>query len=86
MAEVSMSIDTDPLFTPGERQMYHHTMRAAFLRAAEILEKITQADVEATQLELHQQGVSLADLAKIDRATLAVAHFRAIAERQKIEP
>ena len=73
------TIDDDPMFNPAERQMYHTTFKAAMLRAAEIVERITQQNVEEAQLEMHRQGVSLANLTKIDRATLAVAHLRAIA-------
>ena len=75
----TMTIDDDPLFSPEERVMYHATFAATMRRAAAIIERITKADVEAAQLEMHKQGVPLADLAKIDRATLAVAHLRTIA-------
>ena len=43
-------------------------------------------DVSDAQLQMHREGMSLERLAKIDRATLAVAHLRACAlqDRQNI--
>ena len=80
-----ITIDTDPMFTEAERKMFHVTMARAFRRAADILDKITQRDVEEAQVEISRQGVSLENLATIDRAALASAHFRSIAETQETQ-
>jgi hypothetical protein len=65
-----------PILTPGEEQVMKDTFRAAMLRAADIIDRITQNDVVDAQMALLATGVRLQDLAKIDRALVASCHLR----------
>jgi hypothetical protein len=67
-------------FTPSEQMVMEQTLKASFLRAADIIDRITEQDVIDAQLVLHREGISkFEDLWRVDRAMLAAAHFRAIA-------
>jgi len=65
--------------SPDEELVMRMTSKAAFLRAADIIDGITQDDVLNMQARLLATGSSLDAVAGIDRATLAAAHFRACA-------
>ena len=67
--------------SPDEDLVMRATFKAAFLRAADIIEKITDDDVLEVQGRLLQSGSTLEQVAKLDRATIAVAHLRACAEK-----
>lgn len=73
------TIDNDPMYSAAERAIYNATLKASFLRAAAIIDKITQADVEHAQVEMVSRGASLLQASKVDRALLASTHLRAIA-------
>lgn len=64
----------------GEDWVMRTTFKATMLRAAEIVERITFADVLEAQAVMLAEGVSLEKVAKIDRAMLAAQHLRACAE------
>lgn len=67
------------VLTPGEEQVMRDTFQAAMLRAAAIIDAITQDDVADAQAAMFAQGVRLADLTKIDRALIASCHLRSCA-------
>lgn len=67
-------------FSPREQIIIHDTTRAAMLRAADIIDKLTESDVLALQAKMLANGVSLEKVAKIDRAGIAAAHFRICAK------
>ena len=69
--------------TNNEESVLRATFTATMLRAADIVERVTARDVANAQLQMHREGMSLERLAKIDRATLAVAHLRACALRDR---
>ena len=74
-----MSKATTPL-TAAEERVLRHTFKAAMLRAAVIVENISTNDVLDMQAALLTTGTPLQDVARIDRAMVAVAHLRACAE------
>ena len=57
--------------------------RQCMIRAAEVIDKITNDDVLAHQGALLAGGMPLEKLAKVDRAMLAACHLRAMAEELK---
>jgi hypothetical protein len=63
----------------AEESMMERAFEVTMLRAAEITDRITQADVVDAQVALLGQGCSFAQVAKIDRAMLASAHIRSCA-------
>lgn len=66
--------------TASEQEVMKATFKATILRAAAIIDRITQEDVADAQMALYRQGVKLSDLAKIDRALVASCHLRSCAE------
>lgn len=68
------------ILSADEDLVMQATFKAAFLRAADIVDKITADDVLAMQAALLADGATLEQVARIDRATLAVAHLRACAQ------
>ncbi len=68
--------------SPDEENVMKMTMKAAFLRAAEIVEKISYSDVLDMQDKLLRNGASLEKVTKVDRAMVAAAHLRTIAEKE----
>lgn len=72
-------------WTQGEDQAMRMTMKASFLRAADIIDRITANDVLNAQAHLLATGTSLEKAARLDRAHLAAAHFRAIAAGEFLE-
>ena len=65
--------------TAGEEEVMRESFRATMLRAADIIDRITQDDVADAQAALFASGVKVGDLAKIDRALVASCHLRACA-------
>ena len=63
-----------------EEMVMKQTFKVTMLRAAEIIDRITQEDVADAQMALYREGVKLSDLAKIDRALIASCHLRSCAE------
>ena len=66
--------------TRAEDAIMRTTFKACFLRAASIVDKITADDVLDMQARLLAEGATLEQVARIDRATLAVVHLKACAE------
>jgi hypothetical protein len=64
----------------AEEAIMRQTFRATMLRAAEIIERITQDDVLEAQAQVLAAGVALEKVAKVDRALLAATHLRACAD------
>jgi hypothetical protein len=62
-----------------ERYVMRITFKVAMIRAAEIVESITAGDVLDMQARLLAKGISLENVAKLDRAMLGATHLRAIA-------
>lgn len=60
-------------------------VRYALLRAATVLEKITEADVREMQARLFGAGYSTQHISEIDRLTVGVAYLRACAEVKEEE-
>jgi hypothetical protein len=75
---------TTEKLTRSEEIVLHATFKETMMRAAEILDHITDSDVQDAQMAMHAQGVSLAQLAKIDRAMIGAAHLRACAQKGKL--
>lgn len=69
--------------SPSEEAVMEATFKATMLRAADILDRINADDVADAQLVMHRNGLSLEQLAKIDRAMIGTAHLRACALRGK---
>lgn len=67
------------VLTESEQWTMDATLKASFTRAADIIDHITQSDVLEAQAALLATGTSLEKVARLDRAHLAAAHFRAIA-------
>ncbi len=63
----------------GEEFVMEQTFKATMLRAAAIIDRITDNDVRDAQLALYQDGVELSKLHRVDRAMLASAHLRSCA-------
>jgi hypothetical protein len=57
--------------------------RQCMIRAADIIDKITENDVLTHQGAMIAAGVSLDKVHKLDRALIASAHLRAMAEELK---
>lgn len=60
----------------SEEMVMKQAFKVTMLRAADIIDRITQEDVADAQMALYRQGVSLTNLAKIDRALVAACHLR----------
>lgn len=71
---------TDNVLSAAEESIMKATFKATMLRAADIIEKITEEDVYGMQAQLLKEGVPLTDVARVDRLHVAVAHLRACAE------
>lgn len=56
-------------------------IKATLLRAADIIGKITQDDVTELQALLLAHGNTLEQVARVDRAMVAVARLRAMAKK-----
>ena len=65
--------------SPEEEAVMKATFKATMLRAAEIVERITADDVLEQQALQLAHGATLEQVARMDRAMLAVAHLRACA-------
>lgn len=70
---------SDPILSAIEEATMKTTFKATMLRAADVVEKITASDVLEMQAMLLKDGATLDKVARVDRATLAVAHLRACA-------
>ena len=66
--------------TPEEQMMMNLAVKTTMLRAADVIEKITERDVEAMQVEMFMSGVSLNECETINRLTLAANYLRYCAE------
>lgn len=60
----------------GEEEVMRSTFKAAMLRAADIVDKITESDVLEQQARGLREGMTLQQVAKIDRAMLAASYLR----------
>jgi hypothetical protein len=69
----------EEVLTAGEEQIMRESFAATMLRAAAIIDGITQDDVEEAQGLLFVSGCTVGDVAKIDRAMLAASYLRACA-------
>lgn len=67
--------------TAENKRIMEMTTKAALLRAADIIDKITADDVLDMQAKLLAEGVSLENVAKLDRAMVASAHLRSYGKR-----
>lgn len=67
------------VLSPAEEAMMKHTFAVTMKRAAEVIDAITDDDVLDAARVLLAEGMSLAQVAKIDRAMLGSAHLRACA-------
>lgn len=67
------------VLSPAEELVMKQTFKATMLRAALVIDGITDDDVLTAQVTLVREGVSLINVAKVDRAMLASAHLRACA-------
>ena len=65
--------------TPGESAVMRETTRAALLRAAAVIDALTEVDVFETQAILLAQGCTVKQVAQIDRAMLGANYLRACA-------
>jgi hypothetical protein len=69
----------DEVLTAGEDQIMRQAFAATMRRAADIIDRMTQADVEEAQTILFLSGCTVGNVAKIDRAMLAASYLRACA-------
>ncbi len=67
------------VLSPSEETVMRESFAATMLRAAAIIDGITNADVMEAQAILFGSGCKLSDLAKLDRAMLAASYLRACA-------
>jgi hypothetical protein len=74
------------VLTDGEEEVMRAAFKATMLRAADIVDHITDDDVAEAQMVLFASGVRLGDLRKIDRALVASCHLRACAEGVPNQP
>lgn len=65
--------------SPAEEAVMKHAFAVTMKRAAEILDAITEDDVLGAQRVLLTEGMTLVQVAKLDRAMLGAAHLRACA-------
>jgi hypothetical protein len=66
--------------TVGEEEIMKQTFKAAMLRAADIIDHISDVDVRDAQLALYRDGVrDYSKLGMVDRGMIASAHLRACA-------
>lgn len=70
------------ILSPDEKMVMEQTFKASFIRAAAVIEKITQDDVLDMQARLLSEGVPLEKVARVDRLDCAVAYLKAIAAGQ----
>jgi hypothetical protein len=66
--------------SPAEEAIMKATFKATMLRAADIIERITDDDVLEKQRDLINSGMPLFKAACLDRAHLAAAWLRLCAE------
>lgn len=66
--------------TPGEEMVMRQSFRATMLRAAAILERLTNDDVKDMQIALLATGCTVLQVTKVDRCMVGAAHLRACAE------
>ncbi len=71
---------TQSALSIDEENVMRMTFTTTMLRAAQIIEKITEGDVLDMQAMLLSEGASLEKVARVDRAMVAAAHLRACAE------
>ncbi len=62
--------------SPNENVTMRATFKATMLRAADIIDKITEDDVLEQQARGLREGMTLQQVSKIDRAMLASAYLR----------
>lgn len=70
----------DEKLKPEESDAITGAMRAMFLTAAAVVEKVTQCDVEAAQAGAFARGATLQQVASIDRADVAATLLRLAAQ------
>jgi hypothetical protein len=68
--------------TAAEEVVMRETFKAAMLRAAAIIDGITQEDVTDAQMALYKTGTPLANLHLVDRALIAACHIRSCVEME----
>lgn len=71
----------DEILTAGEQQIMAMTMKAALLRAADVIDNIKASDVLDAQVAMYRSGVSLSRVQLVDRAMIASAHLRSCAAK-----
>lgn len=64
-----------------ETRIMQFTFRTTMLRCADIIDKISQSDLLDAQAALLRDGASLETVAKCDRAAVASAYFRTLAQQ-----
>jgi hypothetical protein len=70
----------DCALSDNEEVVMKTTFKATMLRCADIIDHMTDDDVLAKQLDLLREGMTLAQVSRLDRAMLASAWFRLCAE------
>ena len=70
----------DYALSDNEEIVMKATFKATMLRCADIIDHMTDDDVLAKQLDLLREGMTLAQVSRLDRAMLASAWFRLCAE------
>lgn len=70
------AVVSQPVLSVAEELTMKATFKATMLRAADIIDRITADDVLAQQAEGLRQGMTLAEVSRIDRAMVAAAHLR----------
>ena len=70
---------TEEALTPDEELVMKECFVATMLRAATILDGLSQADVEEAQTILFLSGCTVQQVARIDRAMLGASYLRACA-------
>lgn len=71
--------------SPSEQNIMRITFNTVMLRAADIIDGITENDVVDAQAQMLAEGKTLEQVSRIDRAMLAACHLRACA-KGKVKP
>jgi hypothetical protein len=66
--------------TRKEQFVMRSTAKETLLKAADMIDKITQSDVAEMRLDCIKAGMSRENVERIDRAYVGSAHLRALAE------
>ena len=66
--------------SPYDEQLVLEATYAAFRRAAWVIERITESDVDEMRVRCLRNGSTLEQVSRIDRATIAAAYLRECAD------